>query len=76
MSMGSQNDIMSELDETIAWSWEQGSRLQWLNKNELIYNISDNLGIKSCIYNIHNKHKKKLNYPIYSYSPETKNFYI
>ena len=68
------NDIMSELDETIAWSWEQGSRLQWLNKNELIYNISDNLGIKSCIYNIHNKHKKKLNYPIYSYSPETKNF--
>ena len=49
---------MSELDETIAWSWEQGSRLQWLNKNELIYNISDNLGIKSCIYNIHNKHKK------------------
>ena len=65
---------MSEIDETIAWSWEQGSRLQWLNKNELIYNISDNLGIKSCIYNIHNKHKKKLNYPIYSYSPETKNF--
>ena len=68
------NDIMSELDETIAWSWEQGSRLQWLNKNELIYNISDNLEIKSCVYNIHSKHKKKLNYPIYSYSPETKKF--
>ena len=56
------------------WSWEQGSRLQWLNCEEIIYNIKRNKKNKSYIYNINNKQKKILENPIYSLSQKNKKF--
>ena len=32
----SQESIIEKIDETDSWSWEQGSRLQWLNCEEII----------------------------------------
>ena len=34
---------IDKIDQTDAWSWEQGSRLQWINENELIYNIKNEI---------------------------------
>lgn len=43
---------INPVDSTDAWSWEQGSRTQWLSDNELIYNVKIQDSIKSKIYNI------------------------
>jgi hypothetical protein len=43
---------INPVDSTDAWSWEQGSRTQWLSDNELIYNVKIQDAIKSKIYNI------------------------
>ena len=29
---------VQKIDETNAWSWEQGARLQWISNSELIFN--------------------------------------
>ena len=52
-----QSSIVEKIDETNAWSWEQGSRLQWLNENELIFNKIIEEKLSSCIYNIYDKKK-------------------
>lgn len=70
----SQESIIEKIDETDSWSWEQGSRLQWLNCEEFIYNVKINKKNKSCIYNINNKQKKILENPIYSLSQKNKKF--
>jgi hypothetical protein len=70
----SRESIIEKIDETDSWSWEQGSRLQWLNCEEIIYNIKKNKKNKSCIYNINNKQKKILESPIYSLSQKNKKF--
>jgi hypothetical protein len=43
---------INPVDSTDAWSWEQGSRTQWLSDYELIYNVKIQDAIKSKIYNI------------------------
>ncbi len=60
--------MIKKIDETDLWSWEQGSRLQWLNEKELIYNQSINQNPSSTIYNITNNNKKRLKTCIYSAS--------
>ena len=70
----SRESIIEKIDETDSWSWEQGSRLQWLNCEEIIYNIKKNKKNNSCIYNINNKQKKILENPIYSLSQKNKKF--
>lgn len=45
------NEIIP-IDKTDAWSWEQGSRTQWISEDELIYNVKIGDLIKSKIYNI------------------------
>jgi hypothetical protein len=57
---------IEKIDETDTWSWEQGSRLQWINEKEIIYNQSINQNPSSAIYNILNNNKKTLNTCIYS----------
>ena len=63
------NFITSEIeniDITDTWSWEQGSRLQWINENELIYNKRVDGKFVSCIYNINKKTKKIIQNSVYS----------
>ena len=69
-----QSSIVEKIDETNAWSWEQGSRLQWLNENELIFNKIIEEKLISCIYNIYDKKKLILNNPIYSISHKNEKF--
>ena len=66
------NSKIDKIDTTDAWSWEQGSRLQWLNEKEIIYNKIDDGKLVSCIYNIQEKKKKLLRNPVYSISKKTK----
>ena len=61
-----------EIDKTEAWSWEQGSRLQWINENSFIYNQFNNNKLVSCIYDIEKKNKKILDSSIYSLNYKTK----
>ena len=68
------NSKIDKIDTTDAWSWEQGSRLQWLNEKEIIYNKIDNGKLISCIYNIEEKKRKNLKNPVYSFSKKTKKF--
>ena len=68
------NSKIDKIDTTGAWSWEQGSRLQWLNEKEIIYNKIDDGKLVSCIYNIQEEKKKNLINPIYSISKKTKKF--
>ena len=60
------NSKIEKIDETDIWSWEQGSRLQWLDKYNLIYNKSQNQYPSSMIFNTQNNKLKKLNNCIYS----------
>lgn len=59
-------NIVEKIDETNAWSWEQGSRLQWLSDKELIYNKSVNGKLISCVYDIKDKTKRNLDHTVYS----------
>ena len=61
------NSRIDKIDTTAAWSWEQGSRLQWLNEKEIIYNKIDDGKLISCIYNIEKKKRKNLKNPFYSF---------
>ena len=57
---------IEKIDETDLWSWEQGSRLQWLNSTTLIYNKSNNQNESSIIYDYKQNKKKSLDSCMYS----------
>ncbi len=61
----SKNSV-EKIDDTDAWSWEQGSRLQWINDKELIYNKRFDGKLISCVYDIEKKTKINLNNTVYS----------
>ena len=60
------NSKIQKIDGTNTYSWEQGSRLQWYDKDKIIYNKIDNGNESSVIYDISSKNKTKLNTCIYS----------
>ena len=61
----SKNSV-EKIDDTDAWSWEQGSRLQWINDKELIYNKRFDGKLISCVYDVEKKTKINLNNTVYS----------
>ena len=68
-----EKDIGEVIDQTLAWNWQQGSRLQWvgLELNRYIaYNSFDvNNGIlHGVIYDSYEKKSTKIDMPIYSIS--------
>jgi glycosyltransferase involved in cell wall biosynthesis len=51
---------------TKAWNWQQGSMLQWLSNESIIYNIyHDNGQIVACSYNIHSDVIQLYSKPVY-----------
>ncbi len=62
------NSKIEIIDKTRAWSWEQGSRLQWLNENTIVYNKINNNELGCVVNNIKDDDKKFLDRPIYSLS--------
>ena len=62
------NSKIQILDKTSAWSWEQGSRLQWIDENTIVYNKVNKNKLGCVINNINNNNKKFIDRPIYSLS--------
>lgn len=60
------NNIFNKISETTAWSWEQGSRLQWIDEENVIFNCILDGKLKSCKINIKNLNNKNYYDPIYS----------
>ena len=65
---------IDQIDTSNAWSWEQGSRLQWLDQNKIIYNKIIENKLVSCVKNISDSNIYNYNYPIYSISKDGKNY--
>ena len=69
-------DVLSQLekkiDESYAWSWQLGTRLQWVDHQSIIYNYVQQNSLCSIILNLQNNKKKILNYPIFSKSNNNK----
>ncbi|CAN5851452.1 hypothetical protein BH23PLA1_BH23PLA1_42750 [soil metagenome] len=65
------NNKYLPLDETAAWSWQQGTMLQWLGSapdREIIYNSIDDDQYVAIIRDIHSGRTRKLPRPIYAAS--------
>lgn len=66
-------DTTKKLDETLAWSWQLGSRLQWLDNQSIIFNSIDlNKNLCSFSINLKSGERKKINYPIFAISKNHK----
>lgn len=60
------------LDETLAWCWQQGNMLQWMNgsKREVIYNALNDGAFVSVVRDIHTRASRVLPLPIYTLCPK------
>ncbi len=56
--------------ESGSWNYQQGSMLNWLNSNEIIFNDIQNNKYISKIIDINNLNEYIINFPIYSISPD------
>ena len=62
----------NKIDQTLAWNWQMGSRLQWLYRDSdehIIYNSIVNHRFVSIIYNIRTLNKRVVPFAIYSLHP-------
>jgi hypothetical protein len=67
------NDRYIPLDKTLAWCWQQGTMLQWLNSapdREIIYNAYEDDRYISIIRDVHGGKTRKLPRPIYAVSQD------
>jgi hypothetical protein len=61
-----------QLDETRAWNYHKGCRLQWLDESHVIYNSSDGNTLNSTICSLNNDEKIQIKWPIDSVSSDGK----
>ena len=60
-----------KIDETSAWNFQEGCRLQWINAKEVIYNIRSEKGFGSKIFDIESEAIiKEFDRPVYSVSSD------
>ncbi|EJT5643330.1 glycosyl transferase, partial [Escherichia coli] len=60
------NNKVYKLYDTRAFNWQQGSRLMWIDDDNIIFNDYENNGYISVVYSLSlMKVIKKINYPIY-----------
>ncbi len=60
--------VFNKIDTTTSWSTQQGPRLRWFEKNgkkNIVYNTNINDSHKTVFYNLYNKKKNIINYPLY-----------
>jgi hypothetical protein len=63
------------LDTTTAWSWQQGTMLQWVgpaSDREIIYNVTDGDHYAAVIRDVHSGKTRRLPCPIYAISADGK----
>lgn len=48
------------ISDTFSYNWQQGCRAQWLDDNNLMFNVFDGGGYKSCVYNINSERVVKI----------------
>jgi len=61
------------LDKTKAWSWQLGSRLQWIDNSRIFYNSTNHKNIlEGIILNIKTNNRKKIPFPIFAISNDNK----
>lgn len=46
--------------ESCSYTWQQGTRTQWLNDDLLAFNVFENGGYKSCVYSVEQKKVVKI----------------
>lgn len=67
------NNLYFQLSETSSWNFQQGSMLQWIDNENIIFNDCDNKKYFSKILNINNKKVViETKFPIYSISKDKK----
>lgn len=67
------DDRFIALDETQAWSWQQGTMLQWLGSasdREIVYNSVENGRYVAIVRDVHNGRTRTLPRPIYALSDD------
>ncbi|ANB34410.1 hypothetical protein M2324_003886 [Rhodovulum sulfidophilum] len=57
-------ELVLKIDSTLAWNWQQGSRLFWLDEDRLIYNKYEDGKIGTRIFNLHQSTTEKLEHPV------------
>lgn len=72
-----QNNKLTYIDDTKAWSWQIGACIQWYpNKNILYYNKNLKNKFITVQFDLERKIKKILNFSIYNISPDGQKFVI
>lgn len=72
-----QNNKLTTIDNTKAWSWQIGACSQWQpNKNVLYYNKNFKNKFVTVQFDIEKKIKKKFNFSIYNISPDGEKFVL
>lgn len=56
---------ISVLANTKAWNWQQGSRLRWLNENQIVFNDYRYKKYVAVILDINTKTENILDWPLY-----------
>jgi hypothetical protein len=69
------NNRYLPFDKTLAWSWQQGTMLQWLGSapdREVIYNSVADGKYVATVRDVHSGKTRTLNRPVYGVSPDGK----
>ena len=65
MLFDTEKNRYERISETSAYNWQQGSKLQWLNSNEIIFNDIENRKAFARIINIATNSSRTIECPIY-----------
>jgi hypothetical protein len=53
-----------KIGETYSWNYHKGCRMQWLSKEEVIFNSLGKKGMSATIHNINSKNDREIDFPI------------
>lgn len=65
------SSIISKIDTTYAWNWQQGCRSGWINNHSIIYNVYENGKYFAKIFDTRNESHQLLKYPVMAWHKDT-----